>query len=159
MRRNTQIAHKRRGGFTLIEIMIAVTLVGLLASVAIPQFIKMRNRARATLIANDMRIFTEAIDSYVFEAGGFPVYAAGTIAPELETWVKLETWNQAAGFTTGAWEYFNPNAAYTPEIVLDTPGGTNSNVFQVVDEMLDDGVATTGTIVFEDEYVLYQFSE
>ena len=45
--------NKRRGGFTLVEIMIVVAIIGLLAAIAIPNFIKARQASqRAACVAN-----------------------------------------------------------------------------------------------------------
>ena len=64
--------HKRRG-FTLVEIMIVVAIIALLASIAVPGFMRARKRAQATRILNDLRILDGAIDLYAIEnnkAGG-----------------------------------------------------------------------------------------
>jgi prepilin-type N-terminal cleavage/methylation domain-containing protein len=46
----------RRAGFTLVEIMIVVAIIGLLASIAIPNFMKARSQARTTTCINNMRL-------------------------------------------------------------------------------------------------------
>ena len=48
-----RIESSRRGGFTLVEIMIVVAIIGLLAAIAIPNFIKARQASqRAACVAN-----------------------------------------------------------------------------------------------------------
>ena len=52
-----------RKGFTLIELMIVVTIVGLLARIAIPRVNQFRLRARATKIVGDLEVMrTAALD-------------------------------------------------------------------------------------------------
>jgi prepilin-type N-terminal cleavage/methylation domain-containing protein len=56
-----------RGGFTLVEIMIVVAIIALLAAIAVPGFLRSRERSQATAILNDARIVDGAIDQYAIE--------------------------------------------------------------------------------------------
>jgi len=58
---------KRRGGFTLVEIMIVVAIIALLAAIAVPGFLRARKRSQATRILNDMRLIDSAVDQYAIE--------------------------------------------------------------------------------------------
>ena len=60
--------HKRRG-FTLVEVMIIVALIGLLAALAIPAFIKDRKRTQGNRIISDARIIDAAINAWALETG------------------------------------------------------------------------------------------
>lgn len=74
-----RIWQKRRQAFTLVEIMIIVALIGLLAALAVPTFIKARKQSQGKRIVNDARIIDAAIDSWAFEKGkqdGDPIDAA-----------------------------------------------------------------------------------
>lgn len=65
-----------RRGFTLVEIMIVVAIIALLASVAVPNFLRARKRAQALRILEDLRAIDAGIDQYSLEfsrAGGTPV--------------------------------------------------------------------------------------
>jgi prepilin-type N-terminal cleavage/methylation domain-containing protein len=59
--------NKRRGGFTLVEIMIVVAIIALLAAIAVPGFLRARKRAQATRILNDLRMIDSAVDQYAIE--------------------------------------------------------------------------------------------
>ena len=68
--------NKRRGGFTLVEIMIVVAIIALLAAIAVPGFLRARKRAQASKILNDLRLIDAAVDQYAIEtnrATGFQV--------------------------------------------------------------------------------------
>jgi len=64
-----RIWRKQRQAFTLVEIMIIVALIGLLAALAVPTFIKARKQSQAKRIVNDARIIDAAVDAWAFEKG------------------------------------------------------------------------------------------
>jgi prepilin-type N-terminal cleavage/methylation domain-containing protein len=57
----------KRGGFTLVEIMIVVAIIALLAAIAVPGFLRARKRSQASKILNDLRLIDAAIDQYAIE--------------------------------------------------------------------------------------------
>src|SRR5206468_11737167 len=59
--------NKRRGGFTLVEIMIVVAIIALLAAIAVPGFLLARKRSQASRIPNDLRMIDAAVDQYAIE--------------------------------------------------------------------------------------------
>lgn len=72
----TRFLKGSRGGFTLVEIMIVVAIIALLASIAVPGFLRARKRSQASRIINDLRLIDGAIDMYAIEnnkSSGNPV--------------------------------------------------------------------------------------
>ena len=61
----------KRGGFTLVEIMIVVAIIALLAAIAVPGFLRARKRSQATRILNDLRMIDSAVDQYAIETSKF----------------------------------------------------------------------------------------
>src|SRR3712207_2699173 len=59
--------NKRRGGFTLVEIMIVVAIIALLAAIAVPGFLRARKRSQASKVLNDLRLIDSAVDQYAIE--------------------------------------------------------------------------------------------
>jgi len=56
-----------KSGFTLVEIMIVVAIIALLASIAVPGFLRARKRSQASRIINDLRLIDSAVDQYAIE--------------------------------------------------------------------------------------------
>ena len=60
---------KDNSAFTLVEIMIVVAIIGLLAALAIPGFVKARKQSQGRRILNDARQMDAAIDQWALETG------------------------------------------------------------------------------------------
>ena len=60
---------KHQPGFTLVEIMIVVAIIGLLAAIAIPNFVKARATAQANACISNLRQIDSAINEWALETG------------------------------------------------------------------------------------------
>ena len=68
--------NSRKAGFTLVEIMIVVAIIGLLAAIAIPNFIKARATSQANACINNLRQFDGGEQEWALEN-----HQASTVAP------------------------------------------------------------------------------
>lgn len=61
--------YKSKKGFTLVEIMIVVVIIGLLAAMAIPAFQKVRSTSQQKAVLNNLRQFASAAQQYMLDEG------------------------------------------------------------------------------------------
>jgi len=63
---------KKREGFTLIELLIVVAIIGILAGIAIPNFLGARSRARVARVFADFRTIGTALEAYYVDNTEYP---------------------------------------------------------------------------------------
>ncbi len=64
--------HTKEDGFTLIEVLICLAILGTLAMIIIPNYLSYRNRAMITVAIQDLRKIQDAILIYNIDKGEFP---------------------------------------------------------------------------------------
>jgi len=84
-----QIKTNSKSGFTLVEIMIVVAIIGLLAAIAIPNFVRARESAQLNSIANNLRILEGAKEQWALENKKATTDAVTT--GDLTTYLKNNT--------------------------------------------------------------------
>ena len=141
--------HLKKRGFTLIEIMIVVTIIGLLATMANVVFTRINLRARASVFANDCRAFSEAFLHYAQETGDFPADGGPHFVPPVMTaYLNRTQWMRVTPFG-GNYDWDNidswANFPQRPRAAISVSGCTMTiPQLQQVDRWLDDGNIATG---------------
>jgi len=97
----------KQSGFTLVEIMIVVAIIALLAAIAVPNFLRARQRSLATSVKNDIRIIESAADQYAIESGlaGSSSIAWASITGYFKTGSKIASGQSAISAIAFSTEY------------------------------------------------------
>ena len=90
-------------GFTLIELMIVVVIIGILAAIAIPNFIAMTNRAKEGSTKANMHTFQLSAEDYGVQWDGAYSGTADSVARLLPS-QGANFKNPFTNLTTNAWE-------------------------------------------------------
>lgn len=78
----------RRGGFTLVELLVTMSIVGILAGLAIPNMRNVTFRARAASVAADLEVLRVATLNFNADQHSWPAeVASGVVPPELATFL------------------------------------------------------------------------
>lgn len=129
----------RKSGFSLVEIMVVVVIIGLLASIAIPAFNRVRVTARASAFANDMRTFVTAAETYLLETGmELEDSSTGNVPTGWAEYIPVNKWTSPTPIG-GSWDM---------EIgALGVVGyDFTEQELTELDAMHDDGSLTTGSV-------------
>ena len=79
----------KRYGFTLIELLIVVAIIGILAAIAVPNFLNAQVRAKVSRAQSDLRSISMALESYRLDNGRYIPRTGNMTWPD--RWIPLTT--------------------------------------------------------------------
>ncbi len=141
-RRDTTHRRRSESGFTLLELLVVMTIIGILASIAIPALRDSPQRAREAALREDLFTLRSTIDSYHGDKGYYPP-DLGTLVTDgymrtipvdpmtksRDTWVveyeQIEAGDQSTSATPSGTETGGPTEPATPG-VIDVHSGSES---------------------------------
>ena len=140
-----------RRGFTLVEIMVAVTILGILIAIAVPTYRRFQRKSQNTTFVNNLRLFTQAFETFAMKYGNWPAETAAGVIPvdaaghTMSGEFRDGDW--LAGALGGQWKWNLASGSTTHPKASISIVGVNVDVAQItaIDTMLDDGNLTTGT--------------
>ena len=74
---NTLSLNKKQRGFTLIEVMVVVVILGILAAIVVPRIITRPEQARIVKAQEDIKAISTALDLYKLDSGIYPTTDQG----------------------------------------------------------------------------------
>lgn len=136
------------GGFTLVELMIVIAVIGLLSAIAVPNYINFRKKAQAAQVAANLKNFEKGFIAYAIDYENFPNDCHTDNGPyglpnvEIEAYISVEEW-AATTALGGRYNWEGPDYYSYAGISID---GATADVkyLRHVDAMLDDGNLGSG---------------
>ncbi|HYE79051.1 MAG TPA: type II secretion system protein [bacterium] len=84
-------------GFTLIELLVVITIIGILAGIALPNFMKAKNKAKEAEVRAAIHVIQTAIERYAVDNND--LYPAYLIGGSKEGWKNWHEWNDGTNAT------------------------------------------------------------
>ncbi len=139
------ISGRSHRGFTLVELLIVVIILGILAGIVIPSYNNTSTEAAQTAFAHELRIYIDAAVLYEAKEGSvLEDGASGEVPDGFASYINTLDWVQSTP-VGGVWDtdsFTDVESALGVHFLTDTP---KSDAYMAkIDAIVDDGNLTTG---------------
>lgn len=135
---------RSREAFTLVELMIVVGIICLLALIALPGFLRARQRAQNTKFINALRVATGAFDTYAIEHNNYPAdVTRGVVPPGMSSYFNSGFDWTAPTPIGGNWDWDKDVFGFKAGISVVSPTISVQQMMEI-DAAIDDGILTSG---------------
>jgi len=139
----------RQGGFTLIEVMVVVAVVGILASIAIPNFLRQQVRARTSERPVVGRTIAKAVADHYVQNGSANLVGPWNPAGPPSVRKRQMVWNGGDDWQTLAQRLAIEGAVYYRYAFVATEAGVNSTLTVIAEGDVDgDGIPSTKVWIY-----------
>lgn len=145
MRNKTSTETNFKRGFTLVEIMVVVVIIGLLASIAIPGFTQSRQSSVASRMASDIKKFSDQFAVYNLREGDWPADGLPAGIPAGMETLENGSWAETTAIG-GNWDWDYDVFGITAGVSIQGLTGDESTLL-AIDSLIDDGNLSTGSVV------------
>jgi len=141
-----RIPNSPKAGFTLIELIVVVAIIGILATIALPAMRNAPIRAREAVIRADLYELRSCIDQHLADKGLYPESLQALVDTGYLRYIPIDPFS---GTADGAWEEIYATPEETEE--LATIEDEYASGYQVIDVRYADDtmVALDGTLIYE----------
>lgn len=147
-----------RPGFTLAELVIVVTLIGILAAITAPTYQRLTTRSRNLIFQNELRVAANALETYAIEKGEWPPDGDGGFpAPMMDYLPPPARWHLPTP-VGGRWSW--ARGADGADAALQISGYTGGiDRGRELDRLIDDGDLTAGVFRGTADQLVYILQE
>mgnify|MGYP001327102570 CR=1 FL=1 len=133
----------QRNGFTLIEVMIVVAIIGLLATMAIPHFAKARAATQNSRFAADLKAASGAFMTYAIDNRNYPPDAQPSMIPSgMADYLGRMTWTEV-NTLGGKWDWDYRQFGCIAGVSVYQPAADIVQLLRL-DKLIDDGDLSGG---------------
>lgn len=123
----------KTSAFTLVEILIVVTILGILAAIVFPEYRAHAQKAKESTAKENLQILRSTIERYAVQHKDYPPgYLNGESAPEWVILLQLTSYTDAVGNAAGAKSANFPYGPYLKEIPENI--FNNKTTIQILDD-------------------------